>query len=85
MMEWVLILNFLSGPVILPRAFPNEQECIGAGDLALPACSSSLGIFGEIREICVPRRFTCVAQPRLRRVTPVIPRKPVCPECERKE
>ena len=87
MLEWILILNFATGAVIMPRAFPNEAECIGAGELALPACTEGIGVFGEVHEACFPRRFTCVPQPRIRSVNPVIPipRKLVCPECQRKE
>jgi hypothetical protein len=85
MMEWILILNFLSGPVILPRAFPNEQECVGAGEQALPQCTATSGVFGDVREICIPRRFTCVAQPRIRAPNPIIRARPVCPLCAKPE
>jgi hypothetical protein len=63
-MEWVLILTLATGSVALPRAYSSELECIGAGELTQPQCVRSLDLFNRAEEVCQPRRFICVPQPR---------------------
>jgi hypothetical protein len=63
-MEWVLILLLSAGSVSLPRSFHSEEECLGAGEKALPSCTATLGLFDRVQEVCSVRRYVCVAQPR---------------------
>ena len=72
-MEWILILTLVTGTVTMPRPFASEQECIGAGETALPRCVEADGLFGEIRETCFRARYVCVPQPRI-----VVRRKATC-------
>jgi hypothetical protein len=63
-MEWILIITLATGPVTVPRPYASEQECIGAGETALPQCVRTADFFNRMEEICSPRRFICVAQPK---------------------
>jgi hypothetical protein len=68
-MEWILILILAAGPVTVPRPFPNEAECLGAGQLAIPQCNSVIGSFDRVEQVCGLRRFICVPQPIPRKLT----------------
>ena len=46
-MEWVLIITLATGPVTVPRAYANEQECVGAGETAQPQCYRVTDLFNR--------------------------------------
>jgi hypothetical protein len=66
-MEWVLILILAMGSVTLPHPFATEQECVGAGESALPNCTAAVDLLGRVEQICFPRRFICAPQPKSKR------------------
>jgi hypothetical protein len=63
-MEWVLVLLLASGPVTMAIPYASEEECLGAGELALPSCSVGIGIFRDVEEVCHRRAYICAPQPR---------------------
>jgi hypothetical protein len=75
-MEWILIITLATGPVSMPRPYASEQECIGAGETAQPQCVAVTDMFNRLEEICQPRRFICVPQPRISHRALPLPLRP---------